>query len=103
VRILTHEREYRHELRVLGYPVVKPPDSREIHPQLIRLVYMGRGYVRVEVRGPVVSGRGMDGGYWSHIAGKPADPGNPRDTSHAPGWVREMAEWYAPPDFTEVS
>lgn len=103
MRVVRAERTCEVLLHVTEAEPVRPPDSREIRPAEVKLVYAGNGYVRVEVRGRCTQRSGTDGGYWSHIEGNPSDPGNPRDTSYAPEVLRELAARYAPPDFTAVS
>lgn len=103
MRVTRAERTVEVLLHVERAPAVRPPDCREITPAEVKLVYAGSGYVQVEVRGKGTQRRGWDGGYWSHVEGKPADPGNARDTSHAPEWLRDLAARYAPADFTAVS
>lgn len=103
MRIMSAERTCEVSLLVVEAEPVRPVDCREIRPGEVRLFYAGNGYVRVEVRGKRVTGSGSDAGYWSHIEGRPSDAGNLRDTSHAPEWVRELAQRFAPPDFTAVS
>lgn len=102
MQITRAERSVEVVLHVAGAEWITPPDCREIRPGEVKLVYAGNGYVRVEVRGRTWWG-GHDGGYWSHVEGRPADSGNPRDTSRAPEWVRELAARFAPPDFTTTS
>lgn len=103
MHITSAERTCEVLLRVRDFPAVRPVDCREIRPSEIRLLYAGNGYVRVEVRGKCTQRAGTDAGYWSHVEGRPSDAGNLRDTSHAPPELRELAERFAPPDFTAVS
>lgn len=106
--IVSAERTVEVLLRVEDEEHCSPPDIRgPLSVSVVKIIYAGSGYVRVEVRGRIVKRDGTLGGqasgHWSHMEGAPAQPHNRYDTSHAPDWVREYATRYAPPDFTAVS
>jgi hypothetical protein len=90
-------------------PIVPPHGTRTIRPETVHIIYAGQGYVQVKVEGRVVKRDGSvssnrASGQWSHQEGQPASHYEwPSDTSHAPQWVREMCERFAPGDFTSVS
>lgn len=106
--IVRAERSVEVVLRVENEEPCSPPDIRgRVQVTVLRLLYAGNGYVRAEVQGRLIKRGGQLGasvkGHWSHTEGAEPRPDNRYDTSHAPEWVRDYADRYAPPDFTAVS
>lgn len=87
-------------------PVRVPGAAMPLLVDRVQILYAGRGYVRVMVHGRQVHPggrvRGEAAGYWWHQEGRPAAD-DVRDTAHAPEWIRDLAQRYAPADFTAVS
>lgn len=105
MKVVSAERAVEVVLRLDDAAPCTPPDGREMQPQTVKLLYVGNGYVRIEVHGRTLRRNAALGtraaGHWDHGPGGSARARY--DTSYAPDWLRELAERYAPPDFTAVS